>query len=220
LLHSLDGQYVAEQAKELAQSGFAVVVSDQRLPGTGNYLPRLEDSFCALGWLYANAETYPFDLERVFVMAYGVNAVIAVEMGLGQDAAAYLSNCAYQLPEGQVLRGIITQAGVFDFTDLSDAPYLATGIEEQFLGVSYDDNPDLWTEVSVQQRVNEGLPPHLLITPEDFEMVPKSLSETYAAALSKVDVDATVFAVPETDFFTILVHPETTAAIQTFMGEF
>jgi acetyl esterase/lipase len=153
-------------------------------------------------------------------MAYGVNASIAVQMGLGEDYTPILENCPYEIPNGQLLRGIITQGGVFDFTDMSDTPYLLTGVEEQFLGVSYDEDPDLWTEASAQLRVNNNLPPHLLITPEDFEMVPRSLSDSYGKALKEAGVDATVFAVPDTDFFTLLIHPDVTEAIMDFMSEF
>ena len=98
-------------------------------------------------------------------------------------------------------------------------PAVATGVEEKYLGVSYDENPDLWMEASVQQRVNSSLPSHLLITPEDFEMIPESVSEAYVAALDEVDVDATFGVVPDADFMSLLVHPKVTEAIQAFMDE-
>ena len=56
---------LAPLARRFAQRGYAAVLVEYRLAPEHVYPSQVQDAFCALSWLYANAQPYGFDPDQV-----------------------------------------------------------------------------------------------------------------------------------------------------------
>ncbi|MBE9479685.1 MAG: alpha/beta hydrolase, partial [Chloroflexi bacterium] len=146
-------------AEHLVQRGFAVVAPNRRDMPEAGYPAPVEDAFCALGWLVANAGEYGFKPERGVVGGHSAGGTLAAMLAAVNEPAQFTQNCPYDLPDAGFLRGAISFTGVFDFSAAEGAlqSYYA-----DYLGVETDADP-LWVEASPVTWLDGSGPPFLLI---------------------------------------------------------
>lgn len=102
-------------AKYFAEQGYAVVAPNYRVRNMA------EDALCVLAWVQANADAYPFDLDRVAVFGHSLGAVPTTLMATVDDSAELLGDCPHPAPDQIDVQAAATFGGFFgDITMCGD----------------------------------------------------------------------------------------------------
>lgn len=140
----------------LAERGFAVINFTYRLAPEFVFPSPLEDCNLVVKWMFANAETYGFDTERVFAVGDSAGA-----HGLGLYCNIltnkdYASNFDFTIPEGFCFKAIALNCGAYKIT-MGGKEDLTTALMKDYL-------PDGGSEkeldlVSVADHITSAFPP-------------------------------------------------------------
>jgi acetyl esterase/lipase len=103
-----DDPLLADTMRFVNQLGYAAVTIDYR-DVDENWDPWTahNDGACALAWIYANAATYGFDVDRMAAFGVGYGAVVLSDLALADDASVFLTECPNTLPITRPFRGVI-----------------------------------------------------------------------------------------------------------------
>lgn len=199
---------LAPFARQLVQQGYAVVLAEYRLAPEYTYPSQVQDVFCALGWLYANAGTYDFNSDQVVAIGESVGGSLAAMLGIVDDPRRYLEGCSYGLPEGKRLQGVIT---FYPVTNFALAAYDSFFVP--YLGVLPEQDPERWAEASVLSEVEGSEPPFLVVHGSWDARVPLSESRNLVEALRAHQVAVDFVVMPHADHGFISEAPESTAGL-------
>ncbi len=176
---------MVDSASYYSRQGYNVVIYSR---GIGAYPQNEQDTFCALAWIHANADTYGFDAERIVPIGTLTGGTLAAFIATVDDPGIFMGDCPHPLPEGDLIRGVVSVDGFFDWSFLSpgDSP-LVEEIYEYF-GPS-NERLNKMAEASPNTWVDGNEPPFLLIHGEDNEVVGSEQSEMFAAQLTEAGVN-------------------------------
>lgn len=204
--------YMVDIADFFVRRGYAVLAINRTLL---QYPHSEQDSFCALAWAHANAETYNFDPQRIVPVGFSIGGALAAFLGTVDDAGKYLASCPNTLPEEDYVGGVATVAGFFDYT------IYISGAEEGGL-ISYfgppAQNMERIREVSAVNWVDGSEPPFLLIHGENDTNVDPNQSIEFQAQLSAAGVDAELILMPNLVHDNILTSPQVWLRIAEFVA--
>jgi acetyl esterase/lipase len=96
----------------LAERGYAAVLTEYRYPNEPDRPYMLQDVFCSLAWVHANADTYGFDTNRIVAFGFSLGGLIAADVGAVDDPASLMADCPHQLPGMPLVNGVATYAGL------------------------------------------------------------------------------------------------------------
>lgn len=161
-------------AMRLARHGYVAVSVDYRLAPGARYPAPLADLADALAWMRAHAEELALDPESVAVWGYSAGAHLAALLALSQPDLG--------------LRAVVAGGLPADLTRFDNA------VVRRFLGVAYDQQPDLWVEASPARRVHPGAPPFFLYHGREDRIVPSSQAHYMAEALEAAGVPHELFS--------------------------
>ena len=186
------GPYFAEQ-------GYAFVAINYRFTSTDSYPAQVEDSFCALAWLYANAEEYGFDPNRVVVTGGSAGGYLASMLGTVDDPDIYLKDCPNEYPSGEAVQAAVIFYGLYDFTNIDDYPVSdVNGSMKRFWGAEYEDIPaERLEEMSPIKQIDGSEPPFIILHGTADKDVPSVMSERFAEALEQAGVDVELVLLPD-----------------------
>jgi acetyl esterase/lipase len=181
----------------------------------------VQDTFCALAWVHANADTYDLDPDRIVALGYSAGGTLAAMLGVVDDAvagdgAAFVAGCPHPLPTRNWVQGVVTFTGMFDFMRGAErsaglGEYLTT-----YLGVGPDEDPATWAQASPSTWVDGSEPPFLLIHGlEDTGLSPEE-SKGFAAILEQAGVDVELVLVPDANHGTIIRSEQLFQAVVAF----
>jgi len=213
LLHgaNVDKNSLSSLAGYFTARGYAAVLANW-LYGWPPDQSELSNAFCALAWLYANAEEYGFDPERVAVFGHSAGGLAAALLGAVDDSTEFMQDCPHLLPETGRTRVVITYGGVFGAKEGIIFELMMRrlpsderdGIQETLMDTPYQS----WREISgLSERGTEILhllplywvdgsePPFLLIHGE-FD-VDAPVPEAFADQLQAAGVDARVVMISD-----------------------
>src|SRR3954452_22542161 len=183
--YSLD--LAEDLARDLAQRGWAAWNVEYRRVGEcsgGGYPATLEDVAAAIDFL--PTLDAPLDLGRVVTV--------------GQSAGGHLALWAATRDAPAVpLAGAVSQAGVPDLRE-ADRLGLGDGAAAAFMGGSASDVPDNYADASPIERLPLGVP-QLLVHGEADDVVPPSLSASYAEAAREAGDEVELVLRPGEDHF-------------------
>lgn len=188
--------------RRLQAAGYAVVNITYRLVPDALHPAPVEDAFCALAWVRANAENYAIDRTRMAVLGESAGGYLAARLAAADDPMPYLVGC----PEGDTdlpaLTGAILYYPIIDFLAEDFQPIggaLAIGLLEGRRGLPDDANRETVAALSVLNDIDGSEPPFLLIHGDHDRLVPATQSLLLAEALEAVDVPAEVLVLPGAD---------------------
>ena len=151
------------QALYFVEQGYAVVAPNQRFTPQYIYPAQVQDAFCSLAWVHANADTYHFDTERIVALGLVSGGNLAAMLGVVDDPTPYMEGCPHELPEENWVQGVATFTGVFDFTSAVYGRYAERDHYVAYLGGELDETPKTWHEASPINWVDGNDVPFLLI---------------------------------------------------------
>ena len=163
------------------------------------------DGFCALAWVFANADEYGFDTERIALFGVSFGGLVVAGMAAMDDGRWLLDDCPNSIPDGYEFEGVITNAGVFDVSVEGIIGFLHQVPETLITPISLaeaepmlrENPPSRWRGLDLAQSVhgqlqyfpiywvNGGEPPHLLIHGLGDSNVPYQESLEYARVLAE-----------------------------------
>lgn len=153
-------------AFEMARRGYATVCIEYRLSPEALYPAAVIDVLCAIKWVRAMADTYPFDVQTVVLSGTSAGAQLASLLGSTNGHTDLFTTPKYADYNAEV-QGVMNIDGVLAFLhpesgegqDRPGKPSAAT----LWLGASADEAPGLWHEASALSHVNKNSAPFLFI---------------------------------------------------------
>lgn len=153
-----DKDAYTDAAERLARAGYVAATINYRLVPAGIYPAAVQDCFCALSYLRANAEAYGIDPERIAVMGYSAGGHLTSLMGVGAEEELHAPDCEWG-PTGAPA-AVIPGGTNHDLRINAGNEWV-----RDFVGGSIDDIPEVWDLASPITHVRAGreLPPYLVI---------------------------------------------------------
>lgn len=208
------GEGFPELVENFAELGYPVIAFNSR---DDSYMTEIQDGFCALGWVQANASTYGIGEGGIIPVGgsmWGGNAAL---MGLVKDPSPFLEGCPSMMPEMGRVRAVITLAGVFDYSEEEDFFYGFIERISDFMGGTPDQVPENWAAASAITWVQGDDPPFLLVHGKVDTNVAPHQSEKFAAALEEVGTDVDLVLLPGVDHYNSVTNPRVFEAMQSFL---
>jgi acetyl esterase/lipase len=211
-LHGLAGYFV--------QRGYAAVLPQIRPKDEPDRPLLLQDAFCSLAWVHANADVYGLDPQRIVVFGYSMGGGLGATLGTVDDPSQYLAGCPHSLPESDWMQGVATYAAVLSTPEAclsagwcQFGAAVGTGKTLDEIAVIFEElsnvRPSEWldsSELSEETRsfahglplswVDGSEPPFLLIHGEVDEIVPYGESEAFASRLQAAGVETELMLLP------------------------
>ncbi|WP_221585977.1 alpha/beta hydrolase [Microbacterium sp. G2-8] len=171
-----------ESFGRLTDAGFAVASVDYRLSGEATFPAQSDDVSAALAWIRtAGAEEHGLDASRIVMW--------------GESAGGHLA--ALAALTDPPLAGAVCWYAPSDLTTFPRDPSDPEPTrEEQLLGGTARDLPELARAASPALRVDPGCPPFHIAHGDADDLVPPAQSEALAAAVCAAGGDAELILVP------------------------
>ena len=182
------------QATDMAAAGFVGATIEYRLVPEGVLFPApVEDSKAAVRWLRANASTYRIDAGRIGVAGRSAGGHLAAM--LGTTLTEFEGNGGNPSFSSRV-QAVAAFNGVFDFVALNSPKFKAEKAIEgiaNFLGASYEEDPELWVTASPITHVGTESAPFLFLHGTRDKLIPYQQSVDMMNALTAAGVSAEIF---------------------------
>jgi acetyl esterase/lipase len=174
-------------AAALARRGYVMVVPDYRIYPEVRYPAFLDDGAHAVRWAENNAARFGGDPKKLFLMGHSAGAYIAAMLALDPR---WLK--AVGLEPGRDLSGLVGISGPYDFLPLHDET-----LKVIFGGADRPDTQPI-------SHVSPGMPPSLLVTGADDDIVDPGNASRLAARLHAAGDAATVRTYPHVGHIAII----------------
>ena len=182
------GKYWYEElASHFSELGYAFVSINYRLAPEFNYPAHVQDAFCALAWVHANAATYGFDADRIIALGDSSGGYLVSMLGTVDTPSLYMEGCPHPLPQTDLIQGVVVFYGVYDFTSIDGYPDqpVRNGLEP-FWGTTWENVPaETLAEMSPMSWIDGSEPPFLIIHGTLDTTIPSRMSEDFASALEE-----------------------------------
>lgn len=216
---------LAETMRFVNQLGYAAVTIDYRDDDqSGNPWTAHNDGACAVAWVYANADTYGLDVDRMAAFGNSYGAVVLTDLAVADDPNVFLTDCPSSLPGARPFRGVIPFGiGTFgvpgEGLSIPSKPetyvqllHAADTVEEMMAicDVLASLPPTDWAtsdELSEEARdfaqtlpaywVDSNDPPFLLLFPEQDAFWPQIEYDAFARLLEDAGVSFVYFVLPD-----------------------
>ena len=182
------GEFVP-QARHMASNGFVGATIGYRLAPGQQFPAALHDAKAAVRWLRANASTYNIDPSRIGAAGGSAGGHLAALLGTTQGIAGFEGGANPGF--SSAVQAVAAFDSVLDLVSLAGSS--ANFEIEQFLGVSFADDPDLWAHASPISHVTGGSAPFLFLHGTADALIPYSQSVDMMNALLAVGVPAEIF---------------------------
>jgi acetyl esterase/lipase len=178
------------QALYFVEQGYAVVAPNHRFTPEFIYPAQVQDAFCALAWVHANADVYDFDTRRIVALGLVSGGNLAAMLGVVDDPTPYMEGCPHALPDENWVQGVATFTGLFDFGNDVYGRYAEREHYVDYLGGESDEVPEVWREASPINWVSENDVPFVLIHGAGAdERIDSGESARFRNALKEAGVD-------------------------------
>jgi acetyl esterase/lipase len=198
-----DLRTLAPLVRRLQTAGYAVVNITYRLVPETLYPAQVEDAFCALAWVSANAAVYGIDPERVTVLGESAGGYLAALLASVDDPAPFLTGCPQMDAPPLVPTAAVLYYPIIDFTEDDFQPIgaaLGAGLlEGRRGGFLTPELRDSLAAISALGAVDGAEPPFLLIHGERDRLVPPSQSALMLDRLRESGVSAGLTTIADAD---------------------
>ena len=169
------------------EKGWDVVNVEYRLADQSLAPAAVEDSRCALRWIYRNAKRFHFDTSRIIVTGHSAGGHLALMTGMLTASAGFDNNCAAGPGEPPLkVAAIVSWFGISDVADMLSGPDRRNYALMWLGGQGTEaERVRLARRLSPLSYVRPGLPPIIQIHGTADPTVPYSQAVRLQRALDK-----------------------------------
>ena len=178
------------------EKGWRVVNVEYRMASNSLAPAAVEDTRCALRWVWRNARAYNFDKSKIVLTGHSAGGHLSLITGMLPDATPLDNNCYASEKYGDEkmrVAAIINWYGITDVFDIIQGPNLKN-YGAMWMG-SRKDAADVARQVSPLTYVRAGLPPVISIHGDKDDVVPYAHATRLHAELDKVKVPNRLYTV-------------------------
>lgn len=169
------------------QKGWNAVNVEYRMAGQSLAPAAVEDSRCALRWVFRNAQKYHFDTGRLIVTGHSAGGHLALTTGMLTAEAGFDDACPADPDEPPLhVAAIVNWYGITDVADLLSGPNRKT-YAIAWLG-GQPNEVELARRLSPIQYVRRDLPPIITIHGDKDPTVPYSQAQRLHEELQRAGV--------------------------------
>lgn len=174
------------------EMGFSVANISYRLARVALAPAAVEDSRCALRWVFRNAKEYGFDTNKIIVTGQSAGGHLALMVGMLPANSDFDRECFG--PEELKVAAVVNWYGITDVADLIDGPNRKT-YAVQWLS-SLPNRAEIARQMSPLTYVRAGLPPILSIQGDADPTVPYAHNTRLRDSLTRAGVTNELFTIP------------------------
>jgi len=170
------------------ERGWRVVNVEYRMAGNSLAPGSVEDTRCALRWIYRNAAQWKFDTSKIILTGHSAGGHLSLITGMLPDGTALDNRCYADAKYGDVpmkVAAIVNWYGISDVNDLIKGPNVKN-YAVMWMG-SLPNAEEVVKNVSPLTYVRPGLPPIISIHGDKDSVVPYSHSVRLHEALKKTN---------------------------------
>lgn len=178
------------------EKGWRVVNVEYRMASNSLAPAAVEDTRCALRWVYRNAKQYNFDTSKIVLTGHSAGGHLSLITGMLPDGTPLDNNCYADEKYGDVkmkVAAIINWFGITDVNDVIQGKNLKN-YAAMWMG-SQRDAAEIAKLVSPLTYVRTDLPPVLTIHGDKDDVVPYSHATRLHEALEKVKVKNELYTI-------------------------
>ena len=168
------------------ERGWRVVNVEYRMAGNSLAPGSVEDTRCALRWVYRNAKQWNFDTSKIVLTGHSAGGHLSLITGMLPDGTALDNRCYADAKYGDVpmkVAAIVNWYGISDVNDLIQGPNLKN-YAVMWMG-SMPNAAEVAKSVSPLTYVRAGLPPIITIHGDKDDVVPYAHATRLHDALAK-----------------------------------
>lgn len=178
------------------EKGWRVVDVEYRMASNSLAPAAVEDTRCALRWVFRNAKQYNFDTSKIVLMGHSAGGHLSLISGMLPDKTPLDNNCFADEKYGDVpikVAAIVNWFGITDVNDIIQGPNLKNyGV--MWMG-SQKDAAEIAKNVSPLTHVRAGNAPVITIHGDKDDVVPYTHGTRLKEALDKVGVKNQLYTV-------------------------
>lgn len=177
------------QALPYLEKGWRVVNVEYRMASNSLAPAAVEDTRCALRWVFRNAKQYNFDTSKIVLTGHSAGGHLSLITGMLPDKTPLDNNCYADEKYGDVkmkVAAIVNWYGVTDVNDIIKGENLKN-YGAMWMG-SMKNADEIAESVSPLTYVRAGLPPIISIHGDKDDVVPYSHATRLHAELDKLKV--------------------------------
>jgi acetyl esterase/lipase len=178
------------------EKGWRVVNVEYRMASNSLAPAAVEDTRCALRWVYRNAKMWNFDTSKIVLTGHSAGGHLSLITGMLPNGTPLDNRCYADEKYGDVkmnVAAIINWYGITDVNDIIQGPNLKN-YGPMWLG-SQPNAAEIARQVSPLTYVRAGLPPILSIHGDKDDVVPYSHATRLKDALDKAGVKNVLYTV-------------------------
>jgi len=175
------------------EMGWNVVNVEYRLARVAPAPAAVEDCFCALRYLAAQAKTYNIDVSKIVVTGESAGGHLTLATAMIPESVGLDRQCASATPMPKVAAAI-NWFGITDVYDVIEGPNRANAAMTWF--GSLPNREEIAKRVSPLTYVRAGLPPILSVHGDADRVVPYQHAVRLHEALNKVGVPNQLITIP------------------------
>lgn len=168
------------------ERGWRAVNVEYRMAGNSLAPGSVEDTRCALRWIYRNAKQYNIDTSKIVLTGHSAGGHLSLMTGMLQDGTALDNRCYADAKYGDVpmkVAAIVNWYGPTDVDDLIAGPNLKN-YAVMWMG-AMPNAADVAKSVSPLTYMRPGLPPIITIHGDKDDVVPYTHATRLHDALKK-----------------------------------
>ncbi len=173
------------------EKGWRVVNVEYRMASNSLAPAAVEDTRCALRWVFRNAKQWNFDTSKIVLTGHSAGGHLALISGMLPDGTGLDNNCYGD--EKLKVAAIINWYGITDVNDIIAGKNLKN-YAVMWMG-SQPNAPEIAKKVSPLTYVRADLPPILTIHGDSDDVVPYTQATRLKEALDKAKVTNELFTV-------------------------
>ena len=168
------------------ERGWRVVNVEYRMASNSLAPGAVEDTRCALRWIYRNAKQWNFDTSKIVLTGHSAGGHLSLITGMLPDGTALDNRCYADAKYGDVpmrVAAIVNWYGISDVNDLIQGPNLKN-YAAMWMG-TLPNAGEVAKSVSPLNYVRPGLPPIISIHGDKDDVVPYTQATRLHDALTK-----------------------------------